>query len=129
MVNLKALEAAITQVEKIRDHEFTFKVADQDITLRPLRSQEETEIQKYAQVAWEGMGEEGDTAKYQEFMDRVRLSTLGFSIICIGDLDLREVTWLETGEFDEHNNPISVPKWTLLLFLGDQRLCKLMVIV
>jgi hypothetical protein len=111
MVNLKALEAAINQVETIRDHEFTFEIDDKRITLRPLRSHEETEIQRYAQEAWEGMDEDGDTAAYQEFMDRVRLSTLGFSVVEIGDLDLRGVEWLETDEIDENGNVVSVPKW------------------
>lgn len=111
MVMLKALEAAINQVETIQDHELTFTVEGQEITLRPLRSNEETEVQRYAQVAWEGMNEDGDTAAYQEFMDRVRLSTLGFSIVRLGDMDLHGVEWIETGESDENGNPISQPKW------------------
>lgn len=111
MVMLKALEAAINQVETIYDHEFTFTVDGQTITLRPLRSHEETEVQRYAQVAWEGMGEDGDTAAYQEFMDRVRLSTLGFSIIRIGEMDLHGVEWIETGDVDDNGNEIAVPKW------------------
>jgi hypothetical protein len=111
MVTLKALAAAITQVEKLRDHEFTFEAGGMEITLRPLRSQEETEVQRYAQVAWEGVGADGDTAAYQEFMDRVRKSTLGFSIIRLGPTDLHGVSWIDTGERDEKGNPISVPKW------------------
>jgi len=111
MVMLKALEAAINQIDTIQDYELTFTVDGQDIPLRPLRSHEETEVQRYSQAAWEGMNEEGDTAAYQDFMDRVRLSTLGFSIIRIGEMDLRDVEWIETGEFDPDGNPISVPKW------------------
>jgi hypothetical protein len=111
MVQLKALEAAINQIETIHAHELTFTVDGQAITLRPLRSNEETDVQRYAQVAWEGMGEEGDTAAYQDFMDRVRLATLGFSIVRLGDMDLHGVDWVETGEIDENGNEISVPKW------------------
>lgn len=109
MVNLKALEAAINQVETIRDYEFTFEVDGQKFTLRPLRSYEETEVQRYAEVAWEG-AEEGSTSAYQDFMDRVRLATLGFSVVGIGGLDLSGSEWIETGDLDEHGNPISVPK-------------------
>lgn len=111
MVTLKALEKAITQVEKLGKHEFTFVVEDVEITLRPLRSQEETEVQRYAQVAWEGVGDDGNTAAYQEFMDRVRKATLGFSIIRLGTVDLHNVEWIETGEQDESGNTIAVPKW------------------
>lgn len=111
MVNLKALEAAITQVETIRDYEFTFEVDGQKFTLRPLRSYEETEVQRYAEVAWEGGGENNTTSEYQDFMDRVRLATLGFSVIRIGDLDLSQSDWIETGDFDEQGNSIDIPKW------------------
>lgn len=111
MVTLKALEAALTQIEHLRDHEFTFEAGDMAITLRPLRSSEETEVQRYAQVAWEGVGEKGDTAAYQDFLDRVRVSTLGFSIVQLGDTDLRDAEYVETGETDESGNPVSVLKW------------------
>lgn len=112
MVMLKALEAAINEVETIHDHEFTFEVDGHVITLRPLRSHEETEVQRYAQVAWEGVGDDGDTAAYQEFMDRVRVSTLGFSIVRLGDMDLHDVEWIESDEVDETTGQVvHLPKW------------------
>lgn len=114
MVTLKALEAAITQVERLRDHEFTFEAGGMQITLRPLRSSEETEVQRYAQVAWEGAGEDGDTAAYQDFMDKVRLATLAFSIVQLGDTDLRGVEYVETGAQDDQGRPVSIPKWEAL---------------
>ena len=119
MVMLKALEAAITQVEKISNHEFCFEIENLKVCLRPLRSHEETEVQRYAQVAWENTtdNEEGDTAAYQEFMDRVRLSTLGFSLVQIGDLDLHDIDWIDTGEEDENGNPVSIPKWEAIVEL------------
>jgi hypothetical protein len=113
MVTFKALAAAITQVEQLRDHEFTFEAGGMEITLRPLRSQEETEVQRYAQVAWEGVPEAGgaDVAAYQEFIDRVRKATLGFSIVRLGSTDLHGVEYIDTGEQDDHGNLISMPKW------------------
>ena len=111
MVTLKALEAAVIQVEQIRDHEYTFEAAGTQITLRPLRAEEETDVQRHAQVAWEGVGEEGDVAAYAEFMDRVRLATLGYSIVRLGDTDLHDVDYVETGEQDENGNAVSMPKY------------------
>lgn len=112
MVNLQALEAAIGKVERIRDHEFTFEVEDVEVTLRPLRPDEETEVQRYAQVAMENVTtDEGDQAAFADFMDRMRHSSLAFSVVQIGALDLRDVEFIETGELDEHGNPISVPRW------------------
>jgi len=110
MVTLKALEAAISQIDSIRAHELSFEAGGFPITLRPLRSDEETQVQRYSQAAWEGADSEGDPAAYQDFMDRVRLSTLGYSIIQIGELDLRDVEYLDTGEFDENNNAIAMMK-------------------
>lgn len=121
MVTLKALEAAVTQVEQIRDHEFTFEAGGIQITLRPLRAEEETDVQRHAQVAWEGVGEEGDVAAYADFMDRVRLATLGYSIVRIGDTDLHGVKYIETGEVDENENPVAVPKNEAVReMIGDQ---------
>jgi len=111
MVNLKALEAAITQVERIRDHELTFEAGGTRVTLRALRSEEETEIQRYAQVAWEEGGNENDQATFADFMDRLRHASLGFSVTRLGDLDLRGVEYIETGEVDDEGKPIAIPKW------------------
>jgi hypothetical protein len=110
MVNLKALEAAINRVENVRRHEFTFEVEGQEITLRILRPDEEAEVQKYAQVALENV-ESADQGSYMDLMNRMRHATLGFAIIRLGELDLRNVEYIETGEHDDHGNPISMPKW------------------
>ena len=112
MVSLKALEAAITQVERIRDIEYSFEASGVEITLRPLRAGEETEVQRYAEVAMESLEEgEATQAAFADFMDRMRHASLGFAIVQLGDLDLRTTEYLETGENDEKGNPISVPKW------------------
>jgi hypothetical protein len=112
MVNLQALEAAIGKVERIRDHEFTFEVEDTEVTLRPLRPDEETEVQRYSQVAMENVTtEEGDQAAFADFMDRMRHASLAFSVVQIGGLDLRDVEFVETGEQDEKGNMISIPRW------------------
>jgi hypothetical protein len=112
MVNLKALEAAIAKVENIRAFEYTFEVGDIQITLRPLLPFEETEMTRYAEVAMEGVKEGASTqAAFADFMDRLRHATLGFSIVELGELDLRKVEYLETGEVDDQQRPILVPKW------------------
>lgn len=108
MVTLKALEAAIAKVERIRDHEYTFEAGETTITLRPLRPDEETEVQRYAQVAMEG---ETNQAAIADFMDRMRHATLGFSIVQLGSVDLRNVEYVETGEVNDAGVPVSIPKW------------------
>jgi len=112
MVNLKALEAAIHKVEKIRDHEFDFEVDGIKIYMRPLRADEETEIQRYAQVALEAVTEEDtDQATFADFMDRMRHATLGFALVQIGTLNLRDVEYIATGEMTDTGQEVSIPKW------------------
>lgn len=113
MVNLKALEAAINRVENVRHHEFTFEVSGQTITIRILKPHEESEVQKYAQVALEDVDPQGppDQGAYMDLMNRMRQATLGHAIVQIGNLDLRDIEYLETGEYDDNGLPISVPKW------------------
>jgi len=112
MVNLQALEAALNKVERIRDHEFCFEVDGTKICLLPLRPDQETDVQKFAQVVMD-TAEDGETtqAAFADFMDRMRHASLGFSIIQIGSLDLRGVEYIETGEQDDHGNNVSIPKW------------------
>jgi len=116
MVNLKALQAAITRVENVRHHELTFEVDDHTITLRILRPEEEAHVQAYAQVALEDVDPKGppDQAAYMSLMNRMRQATLGFSIVQIDDIDLREVQFIETDETDRHGNPVSLPKWEVI---------------
>lgn len=112
MVNIKALEAAINRVENVRHHEFSFEVDGQTIALRILRPEEEAEVQKYAQVALDAVEPDGppDQGAYMDLMNRMRQATLGYAIVQLGDLDLRNEEFVETDQVDNNGNPISVPK-------------------
>lgn len=118
MVTLKALEAAITQIETLQDHELTFEVNGLTLALRPVRSVDEPEVQRYSQIAWEKTtNADGDVAAFQDFSNRVRLGTIAFALVQIGSLDLRGVDYIETGEEDENGNIESRPKWETILEL------------
>ncbi len=106
-ISLKALEGAITQVEKVADQELTFQVNGTNIAIRGLRPDEDTEVQRYAQSALPKNGEE-DQAAFAEFMDRLRYGTLGYSVVQINDMDLRNEDYLSTE--DEEGAPYDVPK-------------------
>jgi hypothetical protein len=109
MVSIKALEAAITQISDLSRHEYVFEAGGTTIALRPLRAHEEIEIQRYAATAWSD-DDTDEATQYQMFLDHVRLWSLGFSIIQIGELDLRGTEYLETGEETEDGKPVSMPK-------------------
>lgn len=128
MVNLKALEAAINKVERIRDHEFCFEVDGTKICMMPLRPDQETEVQKYAQAAMEAVQDgQADQGAFADFMDRMRHASLAFSIVQIGELNLRDVEYIETGETDEHGNAISLPKWEAICNLIAHEWSRLML--
>jgi len=128
MVNLKALEAAVMKVERIRDHEFCFEVDGTKICMMPLRPDQETEVQKYAQVAMEEVREgDANQAAFADFMDRMRHASLGFSIVQIGDVNLRDLEFVETGDVDEQGNPVSVPKWEAVCELVSREWSRLML--
>jgi hypothetical protein len=110
MVNLKALEAAIQKVEKVREHELEFQAGDTRVTLRPLRPFEETQVQKWASAAWDDADPEGDNPALASYLDRLRIGMLAFSIVEIDGIDLRDVEFLENGEIDENGNSVEVLK-------------------
>lgn len=113
-ISLRALENAVSKVQRLRKIELPFEVDGIPLVLRPLHLEEEVEAQEYATNELLKL-KEGEATKsdYVDFMDRLRQSTLGFSLVQIGDLDLREVDFIETQETNEEGEAVrfSIPKW------------------
>lgn len=107
-INFEELKAAITKVQDVKGLELTFEAEGVSVTLRGLQPDEDLEIQKYSQEVLPKDGEEESQAAFAEFMDRVRFSTLGYSIVAIDDLDLREIEYLSTR--DESGEEYDIPK-------------------
>jgi hypothetical protein len=110
MLSLKALENALVKVEKVREHEITFEAGDTQITLRAPLPDEEKEILRYAEVAMENTGVMSDMTVMSDYLDRQRYSTLGHCIVKIGNLDLRNVDYIETDDFDDEGNKVILSK-------------------
>lgn len=108
-ISLKALEAAVTRVERIRDDELTFEAGESKITLRGLRPDEDTSVQRYADEVLPKDNTKATQSTLAEYMDRMRYGILGYSVIQIDDLDLRDVDYLDT-EDPETGEAYSVPK-------------------
>jgi hypothetical protein len=112
-INLKDLQGALAQVGKIAYDEITFPAGDHEITLRPIKTWEESETDAYAKVAWEGK-EDDDAAAFGDYLDRMRVGTLSHAIIVFDGIDLRDVNHLDTGELSSLGAMIQVKKHAAL---------------
>jgi len=112
-INLKDLQGALAQVGKIAYDEITFPAGDHEITLRPIKTWEEAEVDAFAKVAWEGKDED-DAAAFGDYLDRMRVGTLSHSIIVFDGLDLRDVAHIDTGELSNTGTMIQIEKHAAL---------------
>lgn len=106
-ISFEDLEGAISQIESVRQEEITFEVRGTKITLRGLAPHEDTDVQRYSQEALSD-APEGDQAAFAEFMDRLRYGILGYALMEIGPLNLRDVEYIPST--DEEGNPVDLPK-------------------
>lgn len=116
MVDLKTLERVLAPIAEIGKDEWTFMVEGISITLRPVLPAEEVAIQRYAQEGVEKSKGDSKENRFDalEFYNLFRVEMLAYAIIQVGDLDLRGVTSLETGEVLESGKPVRVQKHVAL---------------
>jgi hypothetical protein len=77
--------------------ELTFEVNGTKISLRALTPEEEIQVQRFSRSVL-GEGDLTDQSNALEYLDRFRIGSLGYSIVQVGDLDFRNVEFVETGE-------------------------------
>lgn len=106
-IAFEALEKALAPIEKIGQGEKTFPVGSCPVTVRVLTPEEEVEVQQYSNEAL-GSGESmSSTAAY---LERFKVAVLSHAICQVGDQDLRDVDFVETGEKLENGQAIKVTK-------------------
>jgi hypothetical protein len=106
MIDLKMLEQKMRFISEIGRDEITFDLDGVPITLRTLTADEEYDARRYA-IA---LADEDDGVGGLLIMERNKRATLAYSIVQIGDMDLRGVTTIETGEVNERGVPVRIPK-------------------
>lgn len=111
-INLQALEQAFAAVESIGKGELTFDVGGTPVTLRIVLATEEAAVQEWA--GSELPGDDDDDEQTQvavfNFLNRFKLGTLSYAIIQMGDTDLRDADFIETGETLPNGKPVKVPR-------------------
>lgn len=100
-IHLSSLKNALQVIAKIGHGEMTFPVDGVPVTLRMLSRSESLEVYYYAKE------EEENTVA---FMERFRVDTLARAIVQIGDMDLRDVRVVDTGEFSASGKPVMVER-------------------
>lgn len=108
-IDFQALEQALAPIEQIGQAELTFDAGPTTITLRVLRPEEEVEAQKYAADVLRDQEETGDHQAVS-YLDKLRLGFLSYSVVAIGDMDFRNVEYVDTGDKLPNGTSIKVTK-------------------
>lgn len=107
-VDLKSLQAAFSKIEKVFYHEVSFEINGIPIYLRPVSADEEVAALEYAlETTRENRSIRIATS---EFFLRMMRGVLSYAIVQIGDLDLRGVETVPTGEVLDNDMPVEREK-------------------
>lgn len=114
MINIQALEQALSGIEELGHAELEFQAGSTAITLRMLTPEEEMDVQRYARQATSDVPDNAPADEKELgmmlFLDRFKQQVLAYSIIQIDALDLRDVSSIATGEKTDSGKDIHIPK-------------------
>lgn len=110
MIDFNALEEALDSIKEIGDKTITFDLKGTPVTLRMIRPHEEIEVQKWAITSVE---EEKSQATLAEYLDRIKIGTLSYVLVGIGDQNF-DTDIIVTDEKLQNGKPIKHKKHTYL---------------
>lgn len=108
MLDLKALEKALSVIGDIGKGELTFTVNDIPVTMRVLTADEDFAVQRFARES----AAEGDESEEQtlSLVERFKRATLSYAIVQVGAVNLRDVDFVATGDVTDKGVPVRVPR-------------------
>ena len=115
-LTFKDLEAALAPIESVGQGESTFDVGGTAVTLRVICPDEEIEVQKFASIPTQVMGDgketppEETTSVALEYIERFKVGLLAYAVVQVGDNDFRNVEYIETGEKLDNGAAVKIPK-------------------
>ena len=115
MLDIKALEAAFTRIGEIGKGEIDIEVDGVRVWMRSLTPEEDVEVQRYAR----GDDEKIDEMDNITLIERFKRATIGYAVVQVGDLDLRGITSIPTGEVLPNGTPVRVPKHEAVRRIAD----------
>lgn len=104
MLDIKTLEAAFAKIGQIGKGEVDVVVDGVRVWMRVLQPEEDIEVQKYARGDAEGGIEN------LLLVERYKRATIAYAVVQVGDVDLRGVATIPTGEVLDNGTPVRVPK-------------------
>ena len=114
MLNLDAINNALSTIEEVGKGNLTFEVNGIEITIRLLFPEEEQELQRYSSSVYAEDEDEGaDSSKTIEYLNKFRLGLLSYAIIEIAGQDLRD-KFVETGVVLSNGVLEKKPKHTVM---------------
>jgi len=111
MLDLRALEQALSSIEEIGQGELTFRAGEHTITLRILTPDEEVEVQKYTRDTLSQATNQEDQSAMIEFLDRFKVGVLSHAIVAVDNLDMRDAEAIETGEVLDNGVAVRIPRF------------------
>lgn len=108
MLDIKALEQALSVIGDLGRGEITFDVRDVPVTMRALTADEEALVQRYARDGGGTDGEEDSDGL--TLLERYKRATLSYAIVQVGSMDFRNEEFISTGEVTEKGVPVRLPK-------------------
>jgi hypothetical protein len=114
MLDMQALEQALSGIEDLGRAELEFSAGPTPVTLRILTPDEEIAVQRYARQATNHLDEHAHDdereAAMMEFLDRFKQGVLSYAICQIASLDLRDEPTVATGEKLDSGAQVRIPR-------------------
>jgi len=117
-MNLQSLRQALAPLTKFGSDESEFDVEGTSVALRPLLPREEISCQQYAAAVLattqdeEGLEDEDPLTRTAalRYFDQFRIEVISYALVQVDDTDLRETSFIETGETLENGTAVKVAK-------------------
>lgn len=106
MINLQALQKALATIGEVGKGELAVEVDGVAVVFRVLTADEDMDAQRYARTPDDGEEE----VEALVLLERYKRTVLAHSIIQIGDMDLRNESYIATGEVTEKGVPVRKPR-------------------
>ena len=120
MLDLKYLEGALSGIAEVGKGEVSFDFNGTTLTMRALLPSEEVEIQKYASVVLEDVGDDdAGSVATMEYLDRFKLALISHSIIAIGETNLRDEEFVSTGQKLPNGQEVKIPRWEAIKKIAE----------
>jgi len=121
ILQMSALEQALSSIEEIGKGELQFEVNGISLTLRTLSPEEDLAVQRYASQSYQQDEDDADATAAIEYIDRFRMTLISYALVELNGQNFRGVEFFETGEVLDNGVRVKVPKHEALRKLIQEK--------